>query len=151
MGPNTVTYPPDGKVYRGGGLPDEFKSFFHVGKKYRVPGFLATSFKQDVAKRFMMMASYRGESCVLWIINVPRDCMHVNFLDNKTHVQGEEEYLFAPYSPFTVLMVSYAAAISLPILVGCMHLMYFCHVPQVVIHTEVYVYCLCLYRNCKEK
>ena len=34
--------------------------------------------------------------------------MHVNLVD-RTNVPGEEEYLFAPYSAFTVLSVSWNA------------------------------------------
>mmetsp|Transcript_15818 Transcript_15818/g.42711 ORF Transcript_15818/g.42711 Transcript_15818/m.42711 type:complete len:141 (-) Transcript_15818:923-1345(-) len=41
-------WPSDGICFRGGALPDKHLSFFTVGKKYRVPGFLATSFKEKV-------------------------------------------------------------------------------------------------------
>jgi hypothetical protein len=43
-----VRLPPDGRCYRGGGLPDAHRAFFAPGVKYRVPGFLATSFHQPV-------------------------------------------------------------------------------------------------------
>ena len=36
-----------GRCYRGSGLPDEHKAFFRQGLKFRVPGFLATSFKMQ--------------------------------------------------------------------------------------------------------
>jgi hypothetical protein len=99
-----VLRPADGKVYRGGGLPYEYRHFFQIGHKYRVPGFLATSLHKRVAETFMGSAYLRGEPCVMWIIQVDPDCKHVNYV-TKTNVQGEEEYLFAPYAPFTVQKV----------------------------------------------
>jgi hypothetical protein len=33
-------------------------------------------------------------------------CKHVNYLEKVTNVPGEEEYLFAPYSVFTVVSVT---------------------------------------------
>ena len=36
-------------------------------------------------------------------------CKHVNLVE-KTHIQGEEEFLFAPYSVFTVLSVTISAS-----------------------------------------
>jgi hypothetical protein len=44
-----LPYPPSGESHRGGGLPLEHVQFFVVGKKFRVPMFLATSFDEDVA------------------------------------------------------------------------------------------------------
>ena len=37
-----------------------------------------------------------------------RKCLHVNLV-KKTNVPGEEEYLFAPYSAFTVVSTSWNA------------------------------------------
>jgi hypothetical protein len=110
---NMIRFPPNGIVYRGSGLPDQHRSFFQSGRKYRVPGFLATSFSRNVAERFMMWADRRGEPCVLWIIHVDpagehseaRRCMHVNFV-TRSHVDREDEYLFVPYAPFQVKQVS---------------------------------------------
>ena len=107
-----IRFPPQGIVYRGGGLPDEHRGFFHPDRKYRVPGFLATSFSRRVAGKFMTWADKRGEPCVLWIIHVDpegehceeRRCVHVNYV-TRTNVDGEDEYLFAPYAPFTVKQV----------------------------------------------
>ncbi len=97
----------DRKVYRGGGMPHEHFGFFTVGKKYRVPGFLATSSDETVARQFMIRANQlRNEPCILWTITVEKDCMHVNYVA-KTHVNTEAEYLFAPYSPFKVVKVRY--------------------------------------------
>ena len=44
-----LLYPPAGESHRGGGLPLHHLPFFVVGKKFRVPMFLATSFDEDVA------------------------------------------------------------------------------------------------------
>ena len=41
-------------------------------------------------------------------IDPERKCVHVNLME-KTNVPGEEEYLFAPYSAFTVLSVRWGA------------------------------------------
>jgi hypothetical protein len=108
-----VKFPPNGITYRGGGLPDAHRGFFTAGKKYRVPGFLATSFSRNVAEKFMRWADMREEPCVLWIVHVDPDgeysearkCMHVNFVE-RSNVEGEDEYLFAPYAPFTVRQAS---------------------------------------------
>jgi hypothetical protein len=107
-----VKFPPNGVTYRGGGLPDAHRGFFTAGKQYRVPGFLATSFSWKVAEDFMMYADMREEPCVMWIVHVDPDgehskarrCMHVNFVE-RSNVKGEDEYLFAPYAPFTVIEV----------------------------------------------
>jgi hypothetical protein len=94
------------KVYRGGGMPHIHLGFFTAGKKYRVPGFLSTSMKENVAHKFMTMAYHnRNEPCILWSIAIHKNCMHVNYV-GKTHVGTEEEYLFAPFSPFKVVKVS---------------------------------------------
>ena len=118
-----VQFPRDGVTYRGGGLPHNHKAFFQCGTKYRVPGFLATSFSQQVADRFMLWADQRGENCVLWIIHVDPEgehlaskrCLHVNYVEHRAlGVPLEEEYLFAPYAPFTVRDVCAPALFVLP-------------------------------------
>ena len=45
----------------GGGFDDAHRGFFTVGKKYRVPGFLATSFSEDKAEEFLYRAHVEGE------------------------------------------------------------------------------------------
>jgi hypothetical protein len=44
-----LRFPPAGCCLRGGGLPDAHRSFFVPGRKYRIPGFLATSFDREAA------------------------------------------------------------------------------------------------------
>ena len=41
-------------------------------------------------------------------INPTHKCLHVNLM-KKTNVAGEEEYLFVPYSAFTVLSAEWNA------------------------------------------
>ena len=77
----------------------------------RVPGYLATSFSEAVAYVFLYNKFAEGKTPVKWIVEMDargRDdpvfkCKQVNFVDTNT--LGEEEFLFAPYSVFTVLEV----------------------------------------------
>ena len=43
-----LRFPPAHCCFRGGGLPDAHRGFFAPGVKYRVPGYLATSFDREV-------------------------------------------------------------------------------------------------------
>ena len=101
-------HPDDDVCFRGGGFLDDHRSFFTPGKAFRQPAFLATSFSPAVAHSFIAMRG--GDDCVLWTIRIDsaRKCKHVNLV-TKTNVPGEQEYLFAPYSAFTVLSVSWNA------------------------------------------
>ena len=108
--------PPNGLCFRGSSLPDAHRSFFTPGKKYRAAGFLATSFKLSVAKRFIYNAHHGqgGVPVVLWRIHLDErgqdnfefTCKHVNYVQN-TNVAGEDEFLFVPYSVFTVRSVEW--------------------------------------------
>jgi ubiquitin len=96
------------QVYRGTGFSSECKSFFVVGVTYRAPMYLATSLSRSVAERFMRDGS-ADEHC-LWIILMDRDVdMYNASLVQKTHFAGEQEYLFPPYSVFTVVAVNWRA------------------------------------------
>jgi hypothetical protein len=102
--------------WRGGGFSDQYRAFFTSGKKYRVPMFLASSFKKTKALHFIFLSA-TGFSCpkdalVLWKIKLdPQErCHHVNLVrDKDTHVEGECEFLFVPYSVFTVESVTWSA------------------------------------------
>lgn len=113
----TISFPPGGRCYRGGGFDDAHRDFFVVGKKYRVPGFLATSFSEDKADEFLYRAHViAGRPAIKWIIELdPRGetqfkyrCKQVNLVE-RTNVAGEEEFLFAAYSAFTVQEVAWGA------------------------------------------
>ncbi len=75
--------------------------------------FLATSDKPHVAEYFMGMAADRGDVPVIWTIKVDSRgaaellyrCKHVNQVP-KSNVPGEFEFLYAPYSVFTVESVT---------------------------------------------
>jgi hypothetical protein len=43
-----LRFPPEHRCFRGGALPDSWLTFFQAGVKYRVPGFLASSFERTV-------------------------------------------------------------------------------------------------------
>lgn len=101
-------FPKNGICWRGTTFDMKHKDFFRAGVKYRVPGFLATSLQKSTA---IMFITRRNDVIhrVLWEIRLdPRGakqplyrCQHVHYV-HKTHVSGEDEYLFAPYSVFTV-------------------------------------------------
>jgi hypothetical protein len=111
--PSEQLLPPNMRTFRGGELPMQHVEFYRtrLGKKYRVPGYLATSFSERVAYNFLYTKFLEGKTPVKWIVELdPRGrddpvfkCKHVNFLDTNT--LGEEEFLFTPYSVFTILEV----------------------------------------------
>ena len=74
--------------------------------KFRQPAFLASSFSKRVAKKFLE----ESPSAIMWEIEIDRaqKCRHVNLVQNSV-VEGEQEYLFVPYSAFTVRKVRWAA------------------------------------------
>ena len=88
----------------------------HMIQTYRVPGFLATSFQKDKANVFVLRAvMHQHLPGVMWVVHLdPKGatdykyrCLHVNYVDNS-NVKGEEEFLFAPYSAFKVISVSWS-------------------------------------------
>ena len=103
-GPAAAPRPIDGVCFRGGGFKDDLRGFFAPGKQFRQPAFLATSFAQSVAQNFIGFQEKTSTvSRVLWQIHVPDGCLHANLIPSDlTHVDGEQEYLFAPYSAFQV-------------------------------------------------
>lgn len=101
-------FPKNGLCWRGTSFDMKHKDFFRPGVKYRVPGFLATSLQKSTAIKFITRHNDVIHR-VLWEVRLdPRGakqplyrCQHVHYV-HKTHVSGEDEYLFAPYSVFTV-------------------------------------------------
>jgi hypothetical protein len=111
-GAGRADFPADGVIFRGTGFDDRYRAFFdsEPNRKYRVPGFLATSFSERIARGFAFTnGTAMGRPAVLWVVHVdPRGrtddeyrCKHVNFV-RHTLVAGEQEYLFTAYSVFTV-------------------------------------------------
>eukprot|EP00567_Pseudictyota_dubia_P005600 CAMPEP_0197441764 /NCGR_PEP_ID=MMETSP1175-20131217/7953_1 /TAXON_ID=1003142 /ORGANISM="Triceratium dubium, Strain CCMP147" /LENGTH=407 /DNA_ID=CAMNT_0042972095 /DNA_START=498 /DNA_END=1721 /DNA_ORIENTATION=+ len=95
---------PDGDVcYRGGGFNDSYRDFFVPGHEFRQPAFLATSFLESTADNFMYRSTMPAK--VKWLIHLDplRKCIHVNLVRRRVpNLPDEKEYLFAPYSVFTV-------------------------------------------------
>ena len=85
--------------WHGRGFKDtpETRAFFVVGKEYRTPQHLSSSFGRAVAKHFIARAVLGGDvnPYILWKICIDPDlgCDHVNLV-TETHVPGEFEYLF---------------------------------------------------------
>lgn len=103
-----IKFPKNGLCFRGGGFRNQHQAFFCKGRKYRVPGFLATSLSLHIAKGFARRADAQHPRIVWTVVMDPRGetdpvyrCNHVNFVQH-TVVKGESEYLFAPYSVFAV-------------------------------------------------
>jgi hypothetical protein len=108
-------------TWRGGGFgdataaagsplsPAALAAFFTPGKVYRTRQCLATSFNHDKAMEFVQDAWDGASELVLWEVQLDAGgetdlecrCKHVNLL-RATHVGAEEEYLFSPFSVFTV-------------------------------------------------
>ena len=93
--PSEQKLPPAMRTFRGGELPMQQVEFYRlgVGKKYRVPGYLATSFSERVAYAFLYNKFAEGKTPVKWIVEMdPRGrddpvfkCKQVNFLWTATH------------------------------------------------------------------
>lgn len=113
-------FPTKGRLYRGSAMPHEHLSFFNrEGRKFRIPAFLATSTSKRVAKKFCARIS--GIDVCIWTIHLDERgkkdpmyrCKHAALVDN-TLVKGENEYLFAPYSVFTVTSLTVSSKAENP-------------------------------------
>jgi len=95
---------PNGDVcYRGGGFDDRYRDFFFPRRKFRQPAFLATSFLESVADDFISRS--RNPVKVKWLVHIHPTCkcVHVNLVTRRVPgLSDEKEYLFVPYSVFTV-------------------------------------------------
>eukprot|EP01045_Picozoa_sp_COSAG04_P008877 COSAG04_NODE_501_length_13363_cov_9.158137_5_plen_759_part_00 len=123
--PAAVPFPDGGLTLRGGGFDDVHQGFFTVGKQFRVPGFLATSFERATALRFVRQGEAWCGQGILWVVRVDptgehdpsKRCKHVNFVSHSLIVDHagapvEREYLFAAYSIFTVRSVEWNVEID---------------------------------------
>jgi hypothetical protein len=109
--PVPVKWPANSQLFRGGGFPDHLHGWFTAGKCFRVPMYLASSSNRDVSlKTFCKRAYDQGVPAVLWTIHLDTNlrCVHVNYVD-RSNVEGEDEFLFVPYSVFTVRSVDWKA------------------------------------------
>lgn len=79
---------------------------FVVGYKYRASMFLATAFDRQVSRRFLrQIGSGLVPVCFIFRLDPDDLCDHVLYLDDLSLVQGETEFLYAPYSVFEVAEV----------------------------------------------
>jgi len=96
--PSREWWPADGRVYRGGWIPDCHKSFFSEGTQYRPPVALSAYFDYALALVFAQRKSapLDGKEPVIWIIRLDpiRRCAQAHLL--------ELELLFVPYACFHV-------------------------------------------------
>ena len=96
-----IKWPKSNTTYRGTSMPRAALMWYTQGKEYRVPMYLATSSDEDKAEEFMRGGSGLEPVMFIFHFDKVKRCKHVNFV-NKTTVKGENEFLFAPYSVFTV-------------------------------------------------
>jgi len=95
-------------TFRGGGILPSKKAFFRQGTKYRTPQFLATSFSKKVQTDFMIRRG-TGLDAIRWYFHVPLGyCRHAALLEKSNMGTAEFEYLFTPFSVFTVMHVKWS-------------------------------------------
>eukprot|EP00929_Paragymnodinium_shiwhaense_P117390 TRINITY_DN8791_c0_g1_i1.p1 TRINITY_DN8791_c0_g1~~TRINITY_DN8791_c0_g1_i1.p1 ORF type:complete len:959 (-),score=179.53 TRINITY_DN8791_c0_g1_i1:185-3061(-) len=98
-------------VFRGTGMPQQSVDLFTEGEKYRVPFFLATSFKRYVAEAFADRSWTHKPSLrkVVFEIDISEMPLHAAFVHACPPApQGEFEFLFVPYSCFKVTHVDFS-------------------------------------------
>ena len=103
-------FPPGFVCHRGGGFDDRYRDFFVPGRAFRQPAFLATSFDAGTADSFIARSSMPSK--VKWLVRIDPTlkCRHVNLITKRVpDLDDEQEYLFAPYSVFTVISVKWGA------------------------------------------
>ncbi|KAL3902733.1 MAG: hypothetical protein SGPRY_011946 [Prymnesium sp.] len=119
-GTQLMRFPRSNMTFRGTALPREYREFFRPGMRYRAPMFVATTFDMDVAvhtflKRLEIPSASQNppyQEPTLWIFHYDsslperKRCVHVNFIGRmETSVENEDEFLFAPFSCFTIRSV----------------------------------------------
>jgi len=97
-------------TYRVSGMPiDALRDFYRqlIDKKFRSRMFLATSFSRDKAIDTFMPMVPTGRVAVLTVVHIDsvRKTMSARYLESLTHCADEAEFLYVPYSVFTVRRV----------------------------------------------
>ena len=108
--PPQPPFPPNFVCFRGGGFEDKFRDFFFAGREFRQPAFLATSFLESKADFFIRRSGMASK--IKWLVHIDqeRKCRHVNLVTKRVPgLPDEREYLFAPYSAFTVISAKWGA------------------------------------------
>ena len=88
-----------------------YRDFFAAGREFRQPAYLATSFSQATADLFIARSLMESQK-VRWVVRIDpeRKCVHVNLVTKRVPgLPDEQEYLFVPYSAFTVTRVVWNA------------------------------------------
>eukprot|EP00039_Didymoeca_costata_P005973 m.86303 g.86303 ORF g.86303 m.86303 type:complete len:435 (+) comp13052_c1_seq2:325-1629(+) len=113
--PQALPFPPNNCVYRGAVIPKKNLEFYTVGKRYRARGFLASSFSESIARQYCQDVWDEHDQAyesVLYVIHIDpfgkydrtKLCKNANIL-KKSLNEGDTEYIFTPYSVFTVGIV----------------------------------------------
>ena len=119
MAAGDTRWPTNDVTHRGGGFNPAYATWFgsRVGQKFRCAWPLATSFSRHRAEQFM--SRHGLHKAIMWTIEYDMAgktdpsmrCKHVALIEKKYQTAGDEqEYLFVPYSVFTVLEVDVSAA-----------------------------------------
>ena len=119
-----TAWPSSNITFRGTAMPRCHRAFFTKGKKYRAPMFLATSVREDVSVDSFLMRlappnddqTPPSQEPVLWRFHLDgtlpqnRRCLQANFIGRTDGTANEEhEFLYSPYSAFTVRAVHWEA------------------------------------------
>ena len=96
--------------YRGGGLLNEqlARTFYIPGRRFRQPSFFATSFSEAVADNFRRTTTLTTK--IRWIVRLDAEQNCRSAARLREYVRGvpdEQEYLFMPFSAFTVLRAAW--------------------------------------------
>lgn len=101
-----IPSPKNNETFRGSGIPWIEVQKFIVGLSYRVSMFVATAFVKKTAYNFLKKVASPLVP-VLFIFQLDEDLGvdHAMYLEGLTLVEGEWEFLYSPYSAFTVVKV----------------------------------------------
>ena len=97
-------------TFRGAAMPRAHRAFFQKGQTYRAPMFVATSFNRLTVEAFLRRLPRSSstqrpphQEPTLWTFHYDATsrCCHVNYIEQA----DEQEFLFMPYSVFTVRSV----------------------------------------------
>ena len=87
-------WPAHDETYRGGGLPEQYVKWFAVGRHFRAPALVATSFRRSTATQFTQRA-VQGQADgallpVVWTFHFHADlrCRHVNLIEGPFGPRG---------------------------------------------------------------
>ena len=131
-----TAWPASNITYRGTAMPKRHRTFFTVGKRYRAPMFLATSVREYVSVDSFLMRlappnddqTPPSQEPVLWRFHLDgtlpqnRRCLQANFIDRTDGTVNEEhEFLYSPYSAFTVRAVHWEAEPCVNMYERCFH------------------------------